>query len=292
MKSEIFVSKILKTDVNGAMERLLEHLPFPREARTIGIKLNLCDYRKPESGAVTDPVVLEPLLLGVRQRYPDADIFVYEHDATGTLASNLFGYVGVDRVASRYGVRCVSLANKEWVVKRIRGTHFSELEIPRILAECDLLINHPKLKTHGQVFMTCGLKNMYGCHRLKRKVIYHRRLINEAIVDINLAIPSHLIVVDANLCVEGNRGPTQGLPKRVGLLIGGSDIVAVDAFGAKLMGFKHRKVRHIVLAARMGLGFLNYQVIGDWDPKNAAIYKFRFSMFNYRLMQFARRLLK
>ena len=292
MKSKIFVSKITGTDVNEAMARLLEYLPFPIEARTIGIKINLCDYRKPESGAVTDPIVLDPLLARVRQRYPDADIFVYEHDATGTLASNLFGYVGVDRVASRYGVRCVSLANEKWVVKKIRGTHFSELEIPRILAECDLLINHPKLKTHGQVFMTCGLKNMYACHRLKRKVVYHRRLINEAIVDINMAIPSHLIVVDANLCVEGNRGPTQGLPKRVGLIIGGSDVVAVDAFGAKVMGFKPRKVRHIVLAARMGLGSLNYQVIGDWDQQHAKFYKFKYSMFNYRLMQLARRLLK
>jgi hypothetical protein len=107
------------------MERLLENLPFPREAHTIGIKLNLCDYCKSEFGAVTDPNVLEPRLAGVRQRYPDADIFVYEHDVTGTLASKLFGYVAVDSVASRHGVRCASLANEEWVVKKILGTNFS-----------------------------------------------------------------------------------------------------------------------------------------------------------------------
>jgi len=292
MQAKVFVAKIQENDVASAMERLLGWLPLPAQARTVGIKINLCDYRKPETGAVTDPAVLDPLLAGLRRRYPTADIFIYEHDATGTLASNLFGYVGVDTVAARHGVRCVSLADEEWIVKKIPGAHFSELEVPRLLADCDLLINHPKLKTHGLTLMTGGLKNMFACHHLKRKVVYHRRLINEAIVDINLAIPSHLVIMDANLCIEGNRGPTQGLPKRVGLLIGGNDIVAVDAFGASVIGFRPTQVRHIALAARLGLGSLRYQVLGDWDPKQAAAYRFKFSLFNYWLMQLARRLLK
>lgn len=292
MKSEVFVSKIQGGDINCAMGRLLARLPFPECARSVGIKLNICDYRKPESGAVADPAVVDALLAGIRQRYPDANIFLYEHDATGTIAENVFSYIGIDKVASRHGAKCVSLANGEWIVKEIQGVHFGKLEIPRILSECDLLINHPKLKTHGLTLMTCGLKNMFACHRLKRKVVYHRNLINEAIVDINMAISSHLTVVDANLCLEGNRGPTQGLPKRVGLLIGGSDIVAVDAFGAGIIGFRPRQVRHIRLAASVGLGSLDYRVVGDWDPKQARAYKFQFSMFNYRLMQLARRLLK
>jgi uncharacterized protein (DUF362 family) len=54
--------------------------------------------------------------------------------------------------------------------------------------------------------MTCALKNTFGCIRPKRKVQFHKRLA-EAIVDINRVIPSHLVVVDANLCLEGGRGP-------------------------------------------------------------------------------------
>jgi uncharacterized protein (DUF362 family) len=131
---------------------------------------------------------------------------------------------------------------------------------------------------------------MFGCIRPKKKVQFHRRLA-EAIVDINLLIPSHLTVVDANLCLEGNRGPTQGLPKRLGVLFGGSDVVAVDAFGADLMGFGAQHIRHIKLAERAAVGSLAYVVKGEWDRRDAARSRFQFSMVNFRMMQVARRLL-
>jgi uncharacterized protein (DUF362 family) len=272
------------------MAQLLSRLPFPADARSVGIKLNLCDYRLPETGAVSDPQVVAPLLQELRSRYPNSDIFVYEHDANSTLARTLFGYLGLDKVAASYDVRCVSLADEEWVERAVPGLYFKSLEVPRILEETDLLINHPKLKTHGRTLMTCALKNMFGCIRPKKKVQFHKHLA-EAIVDINLAIPSHLTVVDANLCVEGNRGPTQGLPKRLGLLFGGTDIVAVDAFGADVMGFGARRIQHVKLAERAHLGSRRYDLIGDWQSRDAATSRFRFSMFNFRMMQVARRLL-
>jgi uncharacterized protein (DUF362 family) len=277
--------------LRDAAERLLSSLALPVSPCSIGIKLNLCDYRRPETGAVTDPAVLGPVLAGLRRRYPASDIFVFEHDANSTIARNLFAYLGIDRVADEYGVRCVSLADEEWVSKPIpKGVWFKELEVPRILMECDFLINHPKLKTHGRTLMTCALKNMFGCIRPKKKVMFHQHL-SEAIVDVNQAIPTHLTIVDANLCVEGNRGPTQGLPKRLGLLYGGSDVVAVDAFGADLMGFGSRRIQHIRLAAAVGLGSMRYQLCGDDLPRRRQDYKFKFSMANFALMQVARRVL-
>jgi len=289
-RPNVFVARIDGGDVDTAMQRLVSHLPLPADARSIGIKLNLCDYRRPETGAVSDPQVVGPLLAGLRAHYPNGDIFVYEHDANSTIASTLFGYTGVDRVAASYAVRCVSLADQEWVSRPVAGLYFRELEVPRLLEQTDLLINHPKLKTHGRTLMTCGLKNTFGCIRPKKKVQFHKHLA-ESIVDINLLIPSHLTIVDANLCVEGNRGPTQGLPKRLGLLFGGSDVVAVDAFAADLMGFGSRKIRHVTLAARVGLGSRAYAPVGDWEPRDAARSRFRFSMLNFRMMQVARRLL-
>jgi uncharacterized protein (DUF362 family) len=288
--SSVFISNIHEGRVGEAMEGLLRQLDWPSDPRSIGVKLNLCDYRKPETGAVSDPAIVATLLGGLRSRFQNADIFVYEHDANSTIASNLFGYVGIDTVAAPFDVRCVSLADEEWRTRRIRGLCFDSLEIPRLLEECDLLINHPKLKTHGRTLMTCALKNMFGCIRPKKKVAFHRHLA-EAIADINGLIASHITVVDANLCLEGNRGPTQGLPKRLGLLFGGSDVVAVDAFAADLMGFGARHIKHVVTAAQAGLGTMNYRSFGDWDRAQAARTKFRFSMANFYMMQVARKLL-
>jgi len=82
------------------MEQLLSRLPFPSNARSVGIELNPCDYRMPETGAVSDPRVVEPLLAGVRSRYPNSDVFVHEYDANSTIARTLFAYTAIDKIAT------------------------------------------------------------------------------------------------------------------------------------------------------------------------------------------------
>jgi len=155
------------------------------------------------------------------------------------------------------------------------------------LLDSDLVVNHPKLKTHGRTIMTCALKNLFGCYRPRDKKPFHRFL-DQAIVDINLAIKPALTVVDAHRCVEGNRGPTQGLPKKLGLLVAGRDPVAVDAFCARLVGLRPWMVGHLRLAARAGVGSLNYRLAGDkLEERDRA--GFRWSWSKYFLMQALRR---
>ncbi len=239
---------------------------------------------------MSDPAVVAALLQALRERYADATICLCENDASDTLVENIWGYLGLDKIASQFDARCINLSTEEWLRVRVRGLHFSEVEVPRILIDSDLLINHPKLKTHGKTKMTCALKNMFGCYRPKDKGPFHRCL-DEAIVDINLALRPHVVIVDADLCVEGNRGPTQGLPKRLGLFIGGKDAVAVDAFCARLMGFGRRGVGHVCKAGRAGAGSRRYQLEGDLAGEDLRRYRFQYSRGKLLLMQVARRVL-
>jgi len=273
-----------------AMARLINLLGFPGSATQIAIKLNLCDYRKWETGATSDPKVVGALLEALRARYHHAKIFLCENDSTDTLVENLWGYLGIDAVAARYDARCISLSKEAWTQVPIRGLRCSGLEVPALFQECDLFINHPKLKTHGKTRITCGLKNLFGCYRRKDKRLLHHYL-DEAIVDINMAIRPHFVIVDADLCVEGNRGPTQGLPKQVGLFIGGQDPVAVDAFCARLMGFWPYAIGHLRKAARAGLGSFAYGLTGDLGPESIRAYRFQFSLSKFLFMGIVRRLL-
>lgn len=283
----MFTAKIAEGQRAAALSRLIQHLDFPNQANRIAIKLNLCDYRKAETGATSDPQVVGALLEVLRGPYPKAEIFLCENDSTDTLVENLWGYLGLDQVASRYNARCTSLSKEAWVVVPIRGLHFREVEIPQLFQSCDLLINHPKLKTHGKTKMTCGLKNLFGCYRAKDKRPLHRFL-EEAIVDINLAVRPHFTLVDADLCLEGNRGPTQGWPKRVGLFIGGKDPVAVDAFCARLMGFAPSEIGYLRKAARMGIGTDRYRLAGDLEGEDLRAYRFQYSRVKFHLMQIVR----
>ncbi len=284
----MFCIKPKNSDSDDSMARLISHLEFPLSAKKIGIKLNLCDYRLRETGVTSDPTVIESLLKVLRKKYPEVDLFLIENDATPTSADNLFPYLGIDKVAEKYACKCINLAHeKKWIEKEINGYNFKKIEFPKLIENLDILINHPKLKTHGRTKISCSLKNMFGCYRVKEKIQYHPFL-DKAIVDINLAIKCHYTLVDANLCLEGNRGPSQGFPKKVGLFIGGRDIVAVDSFCAKLMGFHPYLVKHIRMAAKKKIGSMKYNLNGDLLKKDLKKYRFDWSIGNYMFMQFIR----
>jgi uncharacterized protein (DUF362 family) len=287
---DVYAYKILGEDRLNCMRRLVGSLGFPKSANSIGIKLNLCDYRKPETGAVSHPQVVGALLHVLRDHYPDAKIDLLEGDSCDTICRMMYGFLGMDEVARKYNTNCISLADCEWASVPISGGTVPEIEVPTLMKEYDLLINHPKLKTHGKTKMTASLKNLFGCYRPKDKRPYHRDL-SGAIVDINKAIFPHFSVIDADLCVEGNRGPAQGFPKKVGLFIGGKDPVATDAFCATLMGFRPSMIKHIKLAQRESLGQMNFNLCGDLNTADLPQYKFKFSTANFLMMEVARKTL-
>jgi len=259
LKNTVYAVKIKKSRLHESMEQLLQCTMLPTKVASIAIKINMCDFRLSETGATSDPVVVDGLLSALRKIYPNSEIFLIENDATTALADVLFSYLGMTKIAKRHRAQTLNLSHDKWVEKKIDGLVFKKIETPMVLANCDLVITHPKLKTHGITKITCGLKNMFGCLREKRKIKFHRFL-DEAIVDSNLAFKANLSIVDANICQEGIGGPTYGTPRKLGLLIGGTDIVAVDTFCARLVGFKPWFVGHIRKAAHKELGKMNYEL--------------------------------
>ena len=158
MNNKIFLVKINDHDIYASLKRLIDKLNLPDKIQQnkIGIKINMCDYRRRETGVTTDPLVLEPLLRIIRERYPEIRIYLFENDATGTVADNLFLWLGLDSIANKYDVEFINLAREKWSAVPIEGFHFKELQVPQILMD-SLIINHPKLKTHGRTKMTCAL---------------------------------------------------------------------------------------------------------------------------------------
>lgn len=288
--NNVYLVKINKHKIRDSLERLLTKLQLPKYEDKIGIKINLCDYRRRETGVTTDPLVLGPLLELLRKKYPRTYIFLFEHNATGTIADNLYKWLGIDKIAKKYDVEFVNLANEKWDKVSIDGYRFKEIEVPNILKDT-MIINHPKLKTHGRSKITCGLKNMYACHRIKEKQKYHKFL-DDAIVDINIPLKSHYVIVDGYLGLEGNRGPTQGFPKKVGIFIGGDDIVAVDTCCARFMGFNPKFIKHIVKAQKKGLGKMKYRLESEINQNDLNNYKFEFSLPKYWLMETLRKVIK
>ena len=72
-----------------------------------------------------------------------------------------------------------------------------------------------------------------------------------------------LTVIDGFVGMEG-RGPTDGTPVKMDLIIAGRDVVATDATAARIMGPDPMQVSHIRRAYEKGIGNINdIQVVGS-----------------------------
>lgn len=267
--------------IQEPMDELVSSFRVRKSVHSVAIKVNLCDYRTADSGATSDPRVVEALIRSIKLIYDNPHIDIVETDASGTNCDSLYSFLGFKRLEKELGVTLVNLRRSTWTDVPLDGRFFKKIQIPRIVADADLFVNHPKLKTHGKTKITVGLKNIFGCLRQRYKARYHQ-VLDDAIVDANRAIISDLVVVDGIIALEG-WGPTYGLPKHLGLLMGGRSVVSVDAFCADLMGFGAKSVAHVALAEKMGLGSTRYELRTELDETFLGKCRFKFDPVRYLL---------
>ena len=110
--------------------------------------------------------------------------------------------------------------------------------MPASLKRADLIVSLPKLKTHHWAGVTLSLKNLFG---VMPGIVYgwpknvlHYAGIGQSILDIAAAVRPHLAIVDGIVGMEGD-GPIMGTPRRLGVLVMGTNLPAVDATCARLM---------------------------------------------------------
>jgi len=136
----------------------------------------------------------------------------------------------------------------ERVPLKTHASRLKELYLPKTALGVDFLVSMPKLKTHHWAGVTLSLKNMFGivpgsCYGWPKNVL-HWAGIDRAILDINAAARPDFAIVDGIVGMEGN-GPIQGMPKASGVLVFGTDPVAVDATCCRIMGLIPERVKYL-----------------------------------------------
>lgn len=165
---------------------------------------------------------------------------------------------GVGEALRDAGVSFADL-NYEDVAWRRNAGGFSKLAglyFPRSVVEADFVVSMPKLKTHHWVGLTCGMKNLYGVlpgikYGWPKNVLHHNG-IPETVADINCTLPRTLGIVDGIDCMEGD-GPILGSVKRMGLILVGGNLPAVDATAARIIGLEPQRIGYLAMAStRLG----------------------------------------
>ena len=143
-----------------------------------------------------------------------------------------------------------------WVENRGRASKLAGFFFPRSVAEADIVVSMPKMKTHHWVGVTAAMKNLYGVipgikYGWPKNVLHHNG-IPETVFDINASLPKTIAIVDGIDCMEGD-GPIMGTKKTMGLVVIGANCAAVDATVCRLMDLDPAQVPYLQLAAgRLG----------------------------------------
>jgi len=140
------------------------------------------------------------------------------------------------------------------VTLRQPSSKLRSVYLPKTVLGCDLLVSMPKMKTHHWVGATLSMKNLFGLvpggvYGWPKNVL-HWSGINECIVDLCRTIPAHFAIVDGIYGMEGN-GPIQGTAKHAGVLVAGTDFVAVDQTCCRIMEIDPDQIGYLRLASRL-----------------------------------------
>ncbi|KPJ53578.1 hypothetical protein AMJ39_04190 [candidate division TA06 bacterium DG_24] len=234
----------------------LDH--YVRPDMRVVIKPNLLAGREPQAAVTTHPALVCAVArhvaeLGAHPIIADSPSGPF---STAELQS-VYRSTGME-TASRESGAALS-CDVELVEQPVPGGKaISRARLLHAILSADLIINLPKLKTHGLTLLTGGVKNMFGAVPGREKAQYHLRWpdrsdFSEMLVDIWMLTAPGLTVMDGIVGMEGN-GPGGGDPRWLGVLIAGTSSLSVDMVAAAVVGIPPMEVTTTRAAIARGLG--------------------------------------
>ena len=239
-----------------------------RGARVV-LKPNLVEFNR--SAAInTDPRLVAAVVVALR-RLGAADVVVGEGPGHRRDTQYVVTSSGLREALDAVDARFVDL-NTDAVMRvplHSRYTAFGDLWLPRTIADADIVVSMPKMKTHHWAGVTLSLKNCFGCVPGRvygwPKNALHWAGLEQSILDVAGAVRPDYAIVDGIVGMEGN-GPISGTPIAAGVLVFGDDPVATDVVSARVMGFDPEKIMYLAEAGRfLGQGDMDRIRIGGED---------------------------
>lgn len=240
------------------------------------IKPNCVVPKPPSTGVTTDARVVEGVIEFVKA-CGVSQITIAEGGNPGT--ERAFAVTGLREVANRYDVPLVNINTDDAVRVEIPNARaLKQVRISRTVLESTCIVNVPKLKIHHMAQVTLSIKNLMGTIVGNRGAIMHPQ-IDTKLVDLARVVRPTLNIIDGVIGAEMDE--THGRPVPVGVVIAGTDLVAVDTVGAAVMGVDPTTVCHLQLAAAQDLGIgelAKIEIIGEALPAVAKRFSQALSM--------------
>ena len=231
---------------------------FVSRGDVVWLKPNIGWNRRPEQAATTNPDVVATL---ISMCYAAGAKRVIVSDNSCNAAPPSFAHSGIQQASEKAGAECFILDERKYKKTALQGKVLQSWDIYGDVLGVNKLINVPIVKHHGLCKATLGMKNLMGIVGGERNR-FHQDLSN-TVADLASFIRPTLVVMDAVRVLTAN-GPVGGNladVQRKDTVAAGTDQVAIDAFGATLLGLKPYDVGYIVEANARKLGTMDFETL-------------------------------
>jgi uncharacterized protein (DUF362 family) len=228
---------------------------FLSKGDVVWVKPNIGWDRTPEQAANTNPDVLATI---IRLCFEAGAKTVKVGDNPCHPADKTYARSGLADAAQAAGAEVLFLDPSRFREMAIGGERVKSLPVYPGIVECDLVINVPIAKHHRLAELTLCMKNFMGV--IDKRNTFHQD-IAPCLADLNRFLKPRISVLDCMRVLTAH-GPSGGNLEDVVAkmtVAAGVDIVALDAFGAELMGRKPTDIASIVTGVKAGLGQIDYR---------------------------------
>jgi len=228
------------------------------------IKPNLLTAAQPDKAILTHPLVVKAVAEYVIDK--GGSVQISDSPATGAFEKILKegGYI------SAFDGLDVNFKKFTSSVKVDIGKPFGYIDIARDAIEADVVINLAKLKTHTQMLLTLGVKNMFGCIIGLKKPEWHlkagvnREMFATLIVQIYNAVKPSITIIDGILAMEGQGPGKAGVPRYLGVIAGSCDAISLDHAICKMLKLDANTLLTNKAAEKIGLTNNPVDILGDF----------------------------
>jgi uncharacterized protein (DUF362 family) len=252
IRANSYQQQALQADIKRLLEPLGGISAFVKPGNRVLLKPNLLTAGRPGKECITRPELVRCVAQMVQEA--GGKPFFGDSPAFGTA-------MGVARANGYLPMMAeLNLPVVEFHGQRYETTNdaFSHLRLSKEAMEADVVINLPKLKSHMQLSLTMGVKNLFGCVPGKMKAWWHMEAgkdenrFGEMLVETARAINPDLTILDGIIGHQGN-GPSGGEPRELNVLGASADVFALDRSIVEMLNIDPTLIPTITAAERLRL---------------------------------------
>ncbi len=221
------------------LSRLPSLTDFPDvKGKSVLLKPNLLSGSSPEKAVTTHPELLRGVINLVKE-LGASSVLVGDSPGVGSPAAAA-KKAGLWQVCEETGAEWVLFDKTETAGSDDAVLH-RQFQLTREVSRADLIFSLPKLKTHGLMYFTGAMKNLFGLIPGLGKSGFHMRYPEKEdfarlIADLNLTVKADYAIMDGIIAMEG-RGPGNGTPRAMNVILGSADLLALDITASELIGY-------------------------------------------------------